>query len=168
MAEIKPKRTTSTHKESANNKIAFVLKNKYYNSPNSLMASIQYSKAENPRLSSAYRRSNTSSNSMNKNSSTSTKPMKNFSGIQNMKGNLMIKNSKISSSMKQGKSENFRKVKHKIGNGNHSKSNSKSNYMIGGSTVISLKNSQNLFSYPVNKQLANKHTEDANLVTTGE
>lgn len=73
----------------------------------------------------------------------------------------MSKNSKISSSRKQRKSENFRKIKHGVGK--HEKSKSKSNFKVGGSTVINLKNSQNLFIY-----LPHKQTEGGNLITGGK
>ena len=67
IVEAKPKRTSSNIQgESANEKIAFVLQNKYYNSPNSLMASAQLSHPDNSGVSNAYRRSNASSTSANK------------------------------------------------------------------------------------------------------
>lgn len=127
----KLKQSSNIHRESANQKISFILQNKYINSPNSLIASAQFSQNENTRITSAYRRSNTSATSAQK----SSKTVKDPSRIHNLKG--MAKNT--NAQIKHRKSENFRKIKRRTDKSGHSKSGSKSNYILGGSTVISLK-----------------------------
>lgn len=169
IVDTKPKRNTSHQKvDSVNNKILFVMQNKYYNSPSSLIASAQHSNASNTRTNSGYRRSNASSVTANKNIPGSTAPFKDMSRIQNLNADSMIKNSKGDMSSKHRKSENLRTIKARINNPMHSKSNSKSSYIVGGSNVISLKNSQNLFTYPVSNVFTNKPTEgEENFVTAG-
>lgn len=153
MTGIKHKLTTSTLKETTNNKKSFALQNKYYNSPSSHKVSTQHSKSDNTRINSAYRRSN--SNNTGKDNQI----------IPNLKVNSIAHNSKLNSSLKQRNSENFRKIEQRIGN---EKNINKSSYKIGGSTVISLKNSQNLFVYPLNKRLMNKQTDEGNFYIGGE
>lgn len=144
------------------------MQNKYYNSPSSLIASAHNSNASNTRTNSGYRRSNASSVTANKNIQGSNIPFKDMSKIQNLNADSMIKNSKGNMNIKHRKSENLRTIKARINNPIHSKSNSKSNYIVGGSNVISLKNSQNLFTYPVSNVFTNKPTEgEENFVTAG-
>ncbi len=137
------------------------------NSPNSLIASGQFSQPENTRISSAYRRSNTSTGSANKNMSKSSKTVKDPSRIHNLKG--LIKNSHTNAQIKHRKSENFRKIKRRSDKSGHSKSNSKSNYILGGSTIISLKGQQQLLGGTKNGQFVYKPSEDDAFTTkTGE
>jgi hypothetical protein len=169
LVETKPKRNISNQKvESVNNKVLFVMQNKYYNSPSSLIASAQQTNSSNTRTNSGYRRSNASSVNGHKHSTGPAKPFKDISRIQNLNIDSMIKNSKTNMNIKHRKSENLRTIKARMSNPMHSKNNNKSNYIVGGSNVISLKNSQNLFTYPVNNHFSNEPTEgDDNFVADG-
>lgn len=172
IVDNKSRRTSSHQKvDSVNSKIVMVMQNKYYNSPSSLMASTQQTQAPNTRLHSGYRRANASTHSEGKHGSNSQKPPSELSRIQNLKAEPIIKNSKGSVDMKTRKSENFSKLKHRdIHHEVQLKSGCKSHYISGkGSNMVSMKNSQNLFAYPVSSALVKHVSEiDEHLISTGK
>lgn len=140
-AEIKNKRNASHQKsDSINYKINMMIQSKYYNSPSSLISSLQHSKA-NTRVHSAYRRSNTSSHSNAKHNSVSSKPLKDMSKIHNLKAESTIKGSKGMGGMKSSKSENkhcskaIRKLKTKGPSLQQYSKNDNSHYIIGNASI---------------------------------
>ena len=146
-----------------------MIQNRYYNSPSSLIASIQQTKAPNTRIHSAYRRSNTSSHSSGKHNTTSNKPLKEISRLHHMKAESMIKNVKASVNIKNSKSENksVRKNVQNLKVRDHKLQpysiSSNSHYLA--SHLHSLpKNQQHLFPYQLNNTSMKQNSDDEHYI----